>query len=439
MKLAIITLIFSLFSFSAILSAEPSDKMKEVILEHRNSTEYLQYEYPLLTYAIAHNYDDIAFRLIAGRTELNGYAKDRLTSALYQAVLKKNKDLIEALLMGGADPNAEVIPSVLPGGYEIQNSYDRPLILAVRCTEGIEIIQLLLDYGANPNLDKQYGAIWSSVYAGDVEKFELLLSYGAEISNFQGQNSDCFTNLLYTASYEMNKTFRPSKKIILQRLIELGLDINFHGKYAPSPLQAAVSCCWREAVELLLSEGADINNVQVGTWKEHRTNSSTKPSIKHTHYIDCSEKTTLLYSALEGNLSSQTEIYDMVELLIKAGADVNEKTYCELNKKLSRGGKPYGRAIIKAIDKENYAAASLLIEKGAVLDFAINEKSVVANTPLLLAIWEHDEEGALFLIEHGADPEFTGNSVHNPLDLAIRYDMKRLVTAIVDAISAKYK
>lgn len=95
----------------------------------------------------------------------NGYTP--LTVALTKT---NNIDMIELLLRYGAKPN-------MPNSYGLT-----PLVKSSACGYS-EIVEMLLDHGANPNsFSNGYSALIEASYHGYCDIIEILLNYGADIN-----------------------------------------------------------------------------------------------------------------------------------------------------------------------------------------------------------------------------------------------------------------
>jgi ankyrin repeat protein len=100
----------------------------------------------------------------------NGY------TPLTVALNKSNIDLIELLLRYGAEPN-------------IPNSYGLTALVKSTACGYSEIVEILLDHGANPNLfSNGYSALIEASYHGYCNIIKILLNYGADINITNNRN-----------------------------------------------------------------------------------------------------------------------------------------------------------------------------------------------------------------------------------------------------------
>jgi ankyrin repeat protein len=63
----------------------------------------------------------------------------------------------------------------------------------------------------------------------------------------------------------------------------------------------------------------------------------------------------------------------------------------------------------------------------------MESKDVDGDTPLHVLAWRHDTEGALLLIDAGADVNAVGDMGTTPLHVAIAQKNRKLARALVDA------
>lgn len=107
---------------------------------------------------------------------MNGY------TPLTVALKKSNIDMIELLLRYGAKPN-------MPNSYGLT-----ALVKSTACGYS-EIVELLLEQGANPNLfSNGYSALIEASYYGYCDIIEILLNYGADINITNHRNETSLIN-----------------------------------------------------------------------------------------------------------------------------------------------------------------------------------------------------------------------------------------------------
>lgn len=99
-------------------------------------------------------------------------SETRSAPALHYSVFHGHYDMVELLLERGADVDSL--------GYE-NNHENTPSIVLAAWEGGIEVLELLLKCGANPNLKSSNGvsAMSTSVRHNKLKEVNMLLKYGA--------------------------------------------------------------------------------------------------------------------------------------------------------------------------------------------------------------------------------------------------------------------
>ncbi|KAJ6555637.1 hypothetical protein DFH09DRAFT_1318046 [Mycena vulgaris] len=159
--------------------------------------------------------------------------------ALETALKSLDTDIFRLLLDKGADLNAI-------GGELVQST------LCLACERGhTEIVLLLLEKGADVNAVGEHGtALRAACFNGAIELVQLLLENGADV-NTAGEYYGYGTALQAASA-------RGHTKIVLL-LLEKGADINTTDERFGTALQAACSDGTIELVRLLIQKGADVD------------------------------------------------------------------------------------------------------------------------------------------------------------------------------------
>jgi ankyrin repeat protein len=224
--------------------------------------------------------------LIAAGADINLPDPDEV-SPLLMAVLNAHFDTARVLLEAGANPNkwdfwgrtplyAAVDYNTIPTG----GRPDRP---SDDTTTSLEMIELLLEAGANPNLQLKLfppyrnvlddrgadlilgigaTALHRAARAGDVPAVELLLAHGALVDLPQ---EDDITPLMAAAglkSYAIDTRGRFVTEADAIRTVTLLLDagaaINARDEFEQTALHGAAYRGWNDLVSLLVERGADL-------------------------------------------------------------------------------------------------------------------------------------------------------------------------------------
>ncbi len=198
----------------------------------------------------------------------------------------------------------------------------------------------------------------------------------------------------------------------VKAFLDAGVDVNQKNALGVTALYSAASGGHKEVVELLLAEGADINE-------------------KTAAYTDV---TTLHAAAREGHK-------EIVEVLLAGGADVNagstyneltaaelamEANHIEVVKLLIAKGADIS-ALHFAIHMKDYAKAKSLIESGA----DVNKRKRYLDAPLHLAAMSGQKDVAELLIAKGANMNIQNRKGRTPLHFAVRKDDRDMVELLV--------
>ncbi len=161
-------------------------------------------------------------------------------TALASAVNDEDVDRVRELLAGGEDVNGK------------DENYDdiTPLFVAVE-TGNLEIVKLLLDFGAKVNVrsaEKQT-PLMRLDYDATAELVDLLVSHGAKVNLTDNENN---TALIIG-------TDNGIKPEVVEALIRAGADVRVANKEGITALMNAADRDNLESVQLLVTAGADVN------------------------------------------------------------------------------------------------------------------------------------------------------------------------------------
>ncbi|KAH8805076.1 ankyrin repeat-containing domain protein [Xylogone sp. PMI_703] len=269
---------------------------------------------------------------------------------------------LTALQAAASSGDPEAVNMLLTAGAHIDHVSDGVTALAMAAWRNdFEVVQLLLRKGANPSgREEQYRSpIMEAVRAGSARVVNLLIAAGADINQFHLSNVDTPTALHVSIDKE--------NVDITKALLAVGADPNISypqghwGKQAKSLLQMAATKGNLELVRELLSSGADVNSLL-------RTTSGT---------------TSLLAEALS-TYSAKEEI---IQLLVAAGADVNEVG--------TSGNVPLTAAVRRGM----LGTVNLLLNAGA----NINLRKPDEDTALQAAMRRGNADIIKLLLSVGAD------------------------------------
>jgi ankyrin repeat protein len=241
-----------------------------------------------LIYAAREGCQDCAAALLAAGADID-LADDGGTSPLLTAITNKHFDTAKFLVEAGANVDkwsvrgenpvySAVDMNTLPhGGYPDRPSTDH--------TSAIEMLKILLDHGANPNLQLKLQPIYRSLKddrgadsmlsvgatpllraakAFDLDSMKLLIEHGArlDLPNRNGITPVMAAAGLGSSSIDTRGTYTvpdvgERSKTAVQYLVEHGADIDATDQYGRTALHGAAGWGWDEPVEYLVAQGAD--------------------------------------------------------------------------------------------------------------------------------------------------------------------------------------
>ncbi len=347
---------------------------------------------------------DVARALTKKGIDINSFAVawGLKTTALEEAVQKRNAVLVRLLLDAGANPNT-YDDSCVPGRTALQTAITGP-------SRSLEIAEMLIGCGADVNThtfhcDESWTLLNEAVSEGNIDAVRVLLAAGARVNDAQDQTA------LQIAA------LRDDVEMV-QVLLDAGADVNSpagkayadnrrkaagKGRYRvfQTPLQRAVSQNNIEISQILLEAGADINGFPAAgyvKWKslvgsdEGCLSDLTDVVIcggdddDGVHYKEDEEDRRMCTPLQEAVLEKNSVL---VRLLLSLGADVNAVGSC-------------GTALqIAARETEGCKLARLLLSKGA----DVNSPAQVpwSKTALQAAARSGNEEMVELLLNQGAN------------------------------------
>lgn len=210
--------------------------------------------------------------------------------ALFAAASRGQMQLVKLLLEHEADPNRSV-----SGDLAVIMGASTPLEAAA-ISRKVEMVQILLENGANPRND--FKVFFVVLNFGDVEMAELLLRYGADPNMASPSEEDVYAyeqlttthsqqvivpprdlepdriddtakrfqcdmsgpeSLLYTAIYPGSAETQGGLDSIVEMLLARGADPNVRTINGASPLMFAASQQNHRVITMLMQAGADVS------------------------------------------------------------------------------------------------------------------------------------------------------------------------------------
>ena len=243
----------------------------------------------------------------------------------------------------------------------------------------ISTVNNLLEHGANINAKDAYGytALMTAAWAGRSEAMKFLLDKGATV-NEQNRYSGA-TALMYSVNVADN----------VQLLLNSGANVQQKNKYGRTALMIAADMSNAATVKLLLDHGADVNAkdedgrtalavvILNKKWQQKRDMGIAQLLLDKGSDIKVQDNDgfTLFDYALgvydKGVKPSLGGDADAISLLLNNGANPNSVGHC------------YRTPMMVAAEVSNQAAARLLLEKKAEVNFKVQKSNIWWCSPFL--------------------------------------------------------
>ena len=360
-------------------------EVAQMLLEHRVDVNYRNFGgWTALQVALKSTKCDRRFNFVQLLLKFGAGVNSRdkeYATALHDAAIVQNLEVVRVLLIHGADINAKNSQGRTPFHQLFQSSYSKDLI---------DVARLLVEHGANVNTrDRRHETpLHLTSHEGNVELVRVLLDHGANVNvkNDQGQTP------LYLALHPQHLS--QDNFGVVPLLIDHGADVNTGDNVHETPLHLASRKLDLESVRVLLDHDANINA---------KNNQGQTP----LHQVFCN------YSVVRGCA--------ITRLLVERGADVNAQD------------EDHNTPLHLASRRRNLESVRVLLNHGANVDAKNNE----GQTPLhQVPELQHSygcSDIAQLLLERGADVNAAGDNDHDtPLHLASYFLHLELVRMFLD-------
>ncbi|GJQ88686.1 hypothetical protein Trydic_g18299, partial [Trypoxylus dichotomus] len=255
----------------------------------------------LVDLAIQRGSKSVTETLLEYYSDVGVLARTCLDQPLRTAITSQQMEIIELLLQHGANPNSNDdwhFCSILELAIETKNE---------------NVVRIFLNHKADVNAIYEGSTpLTHAVKVSTRAIVELLLRNGADVNYADGYD---MTSLMYAIENERSKD-------IFQLLLNFNADVNFENKYGETPLGMAIKGNKLEIIEILLQNGGRVDRVDSSGW-------------------------TLLIHAV------QREDDYAVQVLLNLNADVNIK------------GEDGVTPLCTAVKTRNADIVQILLEKGA--------------------------------------------------------------------------
>ena len=317
-----------------------------------------QYGVELLRYAAKDDRGGI-LKMISLRADINfspPASLGNLKTVLHSAIQAKNIELVKFLLENGAQPNL-VFKSRMYTFCALHMAVD------ITTPDDLVMINLLLDYGADPNLYDafQQTPLLIAVQTGHLPKMELLIARGADVNRAgrwgttpllkcierrgrhmeflinSGSDVNCVND---NGISPLMLAMRSDNSRMAESLIHAGADVHFTNSKGRNAFLDAAMWGMIHNAELLLNHGADLhfigpngrNALYDALWGRHRHIPMLKFLLERglgseIDSRDANQQTPLIYAASyprQGNLTAIQEC-SVMDSLLNHGASITAK------------------------------------------------------------------------------------------------------------------
>lgn len=234
--------------------------------------------------------------LVEAGADVNAIAADG-KNALGLAIFNGSYDIADYLVDAGSDVNQADAQRFTPlfWAVERRNMETAPNFPWVVTDDPLPLIKKLLDKGADPNWiinntprARMRGgsprivfatAIMRAAFSADLELVKLLLEYGADPKI---RSSDNETTLAAAAGLGWVHGFhkdrsREDRLEIIKILVEMGADVNWQDNYGISPLMVAGNLGDIPIIQYLIDQGADLGAYDLGKKNDGAFGASIEP------------------------------------------------------------------------------------------------------------------------------------------------------------------
>ena len=414
-------------------------------------------------HAILANSKEMLQAVIDKGADLNATNKKNVT-ALMIACQRGNIDAVSELMNAGADPNIEdglgatcihhavgegcsknFLQAIIDHGVDV-NAANKEKVTALMTAcrvRNIDAINILINAGADPNSADVYGRTWihHAILANSKELLQAVIDNGADVNATNKKNETALMtacgmgntgaiNILLNAGADPNSAdvygrtwihhaILANSKELLKTVIDNGADVNATNKKNVTALMIASRRGNIDAVNELLSAGADptIEDRLGATWIHHAVGEGCSKKflqaiIDHGADVNTTNKknvTALMTACRIGNA-------DAINILINAGADPNSADV-------------YGRTWIHhAISANSKESLQAVIDNGADVN-ATNKSNVTA---LMMACRLGNTDAINILLNAGVDPNSADVYGRTWIHHAILADSKELLKVVIE-------
>lgn len=234
--------------------------------------------------------------LVEAGADINARAGDG-KDALSLAIFNGNYDVASFLVDSGANVNQADAQRFTPLFWAVdrRNMETAPNFPWMVTADPLPLIKKLLDAGANPNAlvnntpraRMREGsprivfatALMRAAFSADLELVKLLLAYGADPNIISSDRETVLMAAAGTGFINGYHRARPASERleVVKLLVELGQDVNAADSYGITPLMVAANMGELPIVQYLIEQGADLGAYDLGKKNDGAFGSSIEP------------------------------------------------------------------------------------------------------------------------------------------------------------------
>ncbi len=276
--------------------------------------------YTLLKYSAEGVNAEMVRALLDMGADTDAETKRYSTTPLYVAVQQDDLEIVQMLLEAGANPNAQNADLWFPPSH----------------AQSIEMVQLLLDYGANIHLTDEVGKD-ALQHQNDPEVAAYLIDAGAQVNPDKGQSGSPLREATDDGNLEM-----------MRLLLERGANVDQAMSWGETALMRAAEHSFVEGVKLLLDHHANVHlkadergatalfyaaapeGFTAYDLMKKYGGSNLLDSIPEEHraMFEKIDLEQFQYHPTYGYVASDS--VEVIEMLLRAGADINARDAQEM-------------------------------------------------------------------------------------------------------------
>ncbi len=325
---------------------------------------------------------------------------ERMTP-LHAAVAYNELDVVAAELKRGVDVN-----------IVDEDGYPPLMVAAVNPAPGTEMLQLLLEHGADVNaahVERGDTALGLAIEHGTLETVEALLEAGANIDYQREGGYDALLDALHSNTMTDGAELLP----LVELLLSHNAPLNGESDLGETALTLASEALRFDVVLALLQAGSDARQLGwdnlkfalvLGEVDDVRHELAQNPDLEA---VDSCHRTSWLLAVELGDI-------ERIELLHQAGGEIEAQGV--------RGRRP----LMIAAENGDAPVVSWLLERGAQID----AQDELGDTALMIAAQSGATECVRLLLEAGADVTLADASGADTLDMGVLEGFDDMLVAL---------